>query len=107
LAAINFLSGATGYGLDSVAHAVILAISAIPDVLAVLLLLAAGYSRRTARTATVKARKAPVKRRKAPVKRRKASTTKRRKVLGKGLADLEANEKVVPMRRDLGTVAVG
>jgi hypothetical protein len=43
-AAIAFISGATGAGTDAVAHAAILTISAIPDVLAVLLLLAAGYA---------------------------------------------------------------
>jgi hypothetical protein len=42
-AAINFIAGATGASVDTVAHAAILTISAIPDVLAVLLLLAAGY----------------------------------------------------------------
>jgi hypothetical protein len=43
-AAIQFIAGATGASTDTVAHAAILTISAIPDVLAVLLLLAAGYA---------------------------------------------------------------
>ncbi len=49
-AAIAFISGATGASVDAVAHAAILTISAIPDVLAVLLLVAAGYSRPAATT---------------------------------------------------------
>jgi hypothetical protein len=43
-AAINFIAGATGASVDTIAHAVILTISAIPDALAVMLLLAAGYA---------------------------------------------------------------
>jgi hypothetical protein len=43
-AAINFIAGATGANVDTVAHAAILTISSVPDVLAVLLLLAAGYT---------------------------------------------------------------
>jgi hypothetical protein len=37
-------SGSSGASVDTVAHAAILTISAIPDVLAVMLLLAAGYA---------------------------------------------------------------
>jgi hypothetical protein len=40
-AAIQFLSGATGAGVDAVAHVVIMIVAGLPDVLAVLLLLAA------------------------------------------------------------------
>jgi hypothetical protein len=43
-AAIQFIAGATGASTDTVARAAILTISAMPDMLAVLLLLAAGYS---------------------------------------------------------------
>src|SRR5258706_106648 len=43
-AAVQFIAGATGASADTVAHAAILTISAVPDVLAVLLLLAAGYA---------------------------------------------------------------
>ncbi len=43
-AAIQFIAGATGASVDTVAHTAILTISAIPDVLAVLLLLTAGYA---------------------------------------------------------------
>jgi hypothetical protein len=58
-AAVQFIAGATGASADTVAHAAILTISAVPDVLAVLLLVAAGYL----------APKAPAARR--PVRRRK------------------------------------
>jgi hypothetical protein len=44
-AAVQFIAGATGASTDTVAHAAILTISAVPDILAVLLLLAAGYSK--------------------------------------------------------------
>src|SRR5260221_8036 len=44
VAAINFIAAATGANVDTVADAAILTISAIPDVLAVMLLLAAGYA---------------------------------------------------------------
>jgi hypothetical protein len=44
-AAIAFIAAATGSNQDTVAHAVILVISSIPDLLAVLLLVAAGYSK--------------------------------------------------------------
>jgi hypothetical protein len=44
-AASQFIAGATGASTDTVAHAAIVTISAVPDVLAVLLLLAAGYSK--------------------------------------------------------------
>jgi hypothetical protein len=40
-AAIQFLSGATGAGVDAVAHVVIMIVAGLPDILAVLLLLAA------------------------------------------------------------------
>jgi hypothetical protein len=63
-AAIQFISGATGASVDTVAHAAIMTISAIPDVLAVLLLLAAGYTTRMAPTAP-RARKAAPQRRSA------------------------------------------
>jgi hypothetical protein len=43
-AAVQFIAGATGASPDTVAHAAILTISAVPDVLAVLLLVAAGYA---------------------------------------------------------------
>jgi hypothetical protein len=42
-AAVQFIAGATGASTDTVAHAAIMTIAAVPDVLAVLLLLAAGY----------------------------------------------------------------
>jgi hypothetical protein len=61
-AAIQFISGATGASVDTVAHAAIMTVSAIPDVLAVLLLLAAGYSTSMAPTAP-RARKAAPQRR--------------------------------------------
>jgi hypothetical protein len=60
-AAVQFIAGATGTSTDAVAHAAILTISAVPDVLAVLLLVAAGYL----------APKAPVTRR--MVRRRKVT----------------------------------
>src|SRR5260221_3124952 len=63
-AAVQFIAGATGASADTVAHAAILTISAVPDVLAVLLLLAAGYSSPKAPAAPV-----PVKARK-PASRR-------------------------------------
>jgi hypothetical protein len=44
-AAVQFIAGATGADTDTVAHAAILTISAVPDILAVLLLLAAGYGK--------------------------------------------------------------
>jgi hypothetical protein len=44
-AAVRFIAGATGANTDTVAHAAILTISAVPDILAVLLLLAASYSK--------------------------------------------------------------
>jgi hypothetical protein len=59
-AAVQFIAGATGASVDTVAHAAILTIAAVPDVLAVLLLLAASYL----------APKAPMVRRRV-VKRRK------------------------------------
>jgi hypothetical protein len=43
-AAIQFIAGATGASADTVAHMAIMTIASIPDVLAVLLLLAAGYT---------------------------------------------------------------
>jgi hypothetical protein len=43
-AAVAFVAGATGASADAVAHALILAIASLPDVLAVLLLVAAGYA---------------------------------------------------------------
>ena len=58
-AAIQFISSATGASVDTVAHATILTISAIPDVLAVLLLLAAGYTAPKTPTASRQVRKAP------------------------------------------------
>jgi len=62
-AGVQFIAGATGSSTDTVAHAAILTISAVPDVLAVLLLLAAGYSsREPARTLKAKpVRKAKVR----------------------------------------------
>jgi len=63
-AAITFISGATGASTDSVAHAVILVISSIPDVLAVLLLLAAGYATKSTPT------KSPAPRTRKPARRR-------------------------------------
>jgi hypothetical protein len=44
-AAVQFIAGATGASPDTVEHAAIQTISAVPDILAVLLLLAAGYSK--------------------------------------------------------------
>jgi hypothetical protein len=58
-AAIAFIAGATGASVDTVAHAAILTISAIPDVLAVLLLVAAGYAPPKPVRRTVRRRKAP------------------------------------------------
>jgi hypothetical protein len=43
--AVAFVAAATGIGQDSVAHVLILVISAIPDLLAVLLLVAARYAK--------------------------------------------------------------
>jgi hypothetical protein len=42
-AAVSFIAGATGASADTVAHAAIMTIAAVPDVLAVLLLISAGY----------------------------------------------------------------
>ncbi len=68
-AAIQFIAGATGASLDEVAHAAILTISAIPDLLAVLLLLAAGYATRKALGVPrpVRTRKASWRRARRPV----------------------------------------
>jgi len=62
-AAIQFIAGATGASVDTVAHATILTISAIPDVLAVLLLLAAGYTAPKTPAASRQVRKAPQRKR--------------------------------------------
>src|SRR5260370_895298 len=62
-AAIQFIAGATGASVDTAAHAAILTISAIPDVLAVLLLLAAGYTAPKAPAASRPVRKASRRRR--------------------------------------------
>ena len=64
-AAIQFIAGATGASTDTVAHAAILTISAVPDVLAVLLLLAAGFGAPKALTKVrqVRSRKPPRRRR--------------------------------------------
>jgi hypothetical protein len=43
-AAVQFIAGATGASADTVAHVAIMTIAAVPDVLAVLLLVAAGYA---------------------------------------------------------------
>jgi hypothetical protein len=43
-AAVRFIAAATGAGEDAISHAIILAIAAVPDVLAALLLVAAGYA---------------------------------------------------------------
>jgi hypothetical protein len=56
-AAIQFIAGSTGASVDTVAHAAILTISAIPDVLAVLLLIAAGYATPKPIRRTVRRRK--------------------------------------------------
>jgi hypothetical protein len=56
-AAIQFIAGATGANVDTVAHVAILTISAIPDVLAVLLLIAAGYAAPKPVRRTVRRRK--------------------------------------------------
>jgi hypothetical protein len=61
-AAISFIAGATGASVDTIAHAAILTISAIPDALAVMLLLAAGYAAPKA-PAKVRARQAAKPRR--------------------------------------------
>src|SRR5258705_8837338 len=68
-AAIQLIAGATGASLDEVAHAAILTISAIPDLLAVLLLLAAGYATRKALGVPrpVRTRKASWRRARRPV----------------------------------------
>jgi hypothetical protein len=58
-AAIAFIAGATGASADTIAHAAILTISAIPDVLAVLLLIAAGYAAPKPVRRIVRRRKAP------------------------------------------------
>jgi hypothetical protein len=44
-AAITFIAAATGSNQDAVVHAVILVIASLPDLLAVLLLVAAGYAK--------------------------------------------------------------
>src|SRR5258708_3816059 len=46
-AAVQFIAGATGESADTVAHVAITTIAAVPDVLAVLLLVAAGYAANT------------------------------------------------------------
>jgi hypothetical protein len=46
-AAVQFIAGATGASADTVAHVAITTIAAVPDVLAVLLLVAAGYAANT------------------------------------------------------------
>ena len=68
-AAVAFIAAATRAGQDAVAHAVILIISAIPDMLAVLLLIAAGYASKPANST----RKAPTRK----VARRKAAPRRR------------------------------
>ncbi len=65
-AAIQFIAGATGASVDTVTHAAILTISAVPDVLAVLLLLAAGYTAPKAPAASRPVRKAPQRKRTRP-----------------------------------------
>jgi hypothetical protein len=58
-AAIAFLSAATGTGQNEVAHLVILGIASLPDILAVLLLLAAGITQPVTAAATVQPAEAP------------------------------------------------
>jgi hypothetical protein len=50
-AAIAFIADATGAGQDAIAHLVILLIASLPDILAVLLLVAAGFTHAQAETA--------------------------------------------------------
>jgi hypothetical protein len=56
---VQFIAGATGTSADTVAHAAILTIAAVPDVLAVLLLIAAGYLTPKAPVGVVRRRKMP------------------------------------------------
>jgi hypothetical protein len=76
-AAVQFIAGATGASTDTIAHAAILTISAVPDVLAVLLLLAAGY-----KSATPVVESEPVAVRRSRSKAaQKGWTTRKRKAL--------------------------
>jgi hypothetical protein len=83
-AAVQFIAGATGANTDTVAHAAILTISSVPDVLAVLLLLAAGYSSGSNREptpatpATVDAKPAAAPRKRSIAARKGWVTRKRR-----------------------------
>jgi len=47
MSAIAFLAGATGWSMGTVAHLVIAILAGIPDVLAILLIICAGYSQET------------------------------------------------------------
>jgi hypothetical protein len=87
-AAVVFIAAALGTNPDATARAVIAAIAALPDTLALLLLLAAGYAPHGQRTAVLP--------RKAATKPRKVKTRNR---LGRGLNELEAQDKVTVLRR--------
>jgi hypothetical protein len=73
IAAIRFIAQATGTESDKVAHVAIGAISAIPDILAVLLLLASGYAPAKAPAVVRKPRR--------QVARKRAAFTKHMKVV--------------------------
>jgi hypothetical protein len=86
-AAVQFVAGATGASVDATAHVIIAAISAIPDVLAVLLLLAA-----TRQTPPAKPVAQPVRK----TTKRKVRVGKRR-ALGSSPLRL-ANDNVLPFK---------
>jgi hypothetical protein len=64
-AAIAFISAATGASTDTVAHIAVLTIAAVPDILAVLLLLSAGYKAPKPVRVKVRRRKVPPRKRPA------------------------------------------
>lgn len=70
-AAVQFIAGATGASTENVAHAAILTISAVPDILAVLLILAAGYSSHRRPSRNLKAK---------PVRKAKPRTVRKPKL---------------------------
>jgi hypothetical protein len=84
-AAVQFIAGATGASTDTVAHAAILTISAVPDILGVLLLLAAGYSssggREPAAPVTVEVRPVASRRPRGKAARKGWITRKRRAIV--------------------------
>jgi hypothetical protein len=100
-AAVMFVAKALGTDQDDTAHVVIGTISAIPDILAVLLITAAGCTqRRSHQMNRVTVRKAPVARRRKKIAAlaRKVPVGNKRSALGRGLSDLAGNDNIVPFR---------